>query len=80
MDQARFDILRNTEYGTYHWKLQLPDFGYICQSTNSTFSTFRACASDARHFRKLMGIKAIVSRTGDPYVRSSDFRRIDQGS
>lgn len=35
MQQARFDILRDPEHGTYRWKLQVPDgksMVYICQS------------------------------------------------
>lgn len=66
MKHARFDILRNTEFGTYHWKLQLPDSGYVCKSARAAFSTFGECASDARRFRKLTGIKAVVPRTIGP--------------
>lgn len=66
MDRPRFDILRNTEYGTYHWKLQLPGHGYICQSPRAAFSTFAETAQDARRFRKLVGIKAVVPRTAGP--------------
>jgi len=59
----RFDILRNPEHGTYWWKLQAPpDHGYICQSSKVAFSTAAEAMQDARRFRRIMGIKAIVPR------------------
>jgi hypothetical protein len=62
----RFDILRNPEYGTYRWKLQdPPGSGYICSSVIA-FSTFDDAAKDARRFRKIVGIKAVVPRRAGP--------------
>jgi hypothetical protein len=66
MKGARFDILRNPEYGTYNWKLQLPDASYVCKSARAAFSTFAEVTADARRFRKLMGIKAVIPRTVGP--------------
>ncbi len=63
----RFDILRNPEHGTYRWKLQAPpEHGYLCQSASVAFSTFGDAARDARQFRKVLGIKALVPRTCGP--------------